>query len=187
MPLQDRTIFAPENKADISFFGSRIQKIHIYKTDGGTNTNSSKTGVVGRICKEVTLVNCDNLIIFKCTILERHYATKFLLVRKEYFNSGLHSTHWLKCFDFHIRALTRNSLPTRTSPIKDRRKVRCLCIKKNYNTSTHNLLTTINENAEKILTSYYLIVFYFFKKCLRHLECKLRNLYVDNSCMNAAI
>lgn len=28
MPLKDRTIFAPENKADISFFGSGIQTIH---------------------------------------------------------------------------------------------------------------------------------------------------------------
>jgi hypothetical protein len=57
MPLQDRTIFAPENKADISFFGYGIEKIHIYQTDGGSNSYCSKTGVVGRICKEVTHVN----------------------------------------------------------------------------------------------------------------------------------
>jgi hypothetical protein len=87
MPLQYRTKFAPENKAYISFFGSGIEKIHIYQTDCGSNT-----GVVGRICKEFRHVSCDNLIIFKCTILERYYATKFLLIKKEYFNSGLHST-----------------------------------------------------------------------------------------------
>ena len=96
MLLQDRTIFAPENKADISFFGSGIEKIHIYQTNGGSNTYCSKTGVVGRICKKVTHMSCDNPIIFKCTILERHYATKFLLMKKEYFNSGLHSTQLLK-------------------------------------------------------------------------------------------
>ena len=86
MPLQDRAIFAPENKAYISFFGSGIEKIHTYQNDGGSNTYCSRTGVEGRIRKEVTHVSCDNLIIFKCTILERHYDKKFLLVKKEYFN-----------------------------------------------------------------------------------------------------
>jgi hypothetical protein len=65
MPLEDSTIFVPENKADISFFGSGIEKGHIYQTDGGSNTYCSKTGAVGRICKEVTHVSCDNLTIFK--------------------------------------------------------------------------------------------------------------------------
>jgi hypothetical protein len=50
MPLQDKTIFAPENKANISFFGFGIQKIHIYQTDGSSSTYCSKTGAVGRIC-----------------------------------------------------------------------------------------------------------------------------------------
>ena len=46
MPLQYGKLFAPENKAYISFFGSGIEKIHIYETDCGSNTYCSKTGLV---------------------------------------------------------------------------------------------------------------------------------------------
>jgi hypothetical protein len=46
MPLHDRTRFAPVNKGDIYLFGSGTEKIHIYETDGGSNTYSYKAGVV---------------------------------------------------------------------------------------------------------------------------------------------
>ena len=161
MLLQDRTIFAPENKADISFFGSGIEKIHIYQTNGGSNTYCSKTGVVGRICKKspiwaVIIRLFLSVLFLKGIMLRSFYWWRKNILTVDYIRhncwSDMSSTYEL----WHGTHFLQGQVPQRIEV-----KFRCLYVKKNYNTSTYNFLNTINENSRKILTSYYFIVLYF--------------------------
>jgi hypothetical protein len=72
-------------------------KLKNVTTDGGKNTCGSKTGVVGRICKEVTQVgsNSDGISLHHSSggIMLPNFVTEGCYGHC-YFNSDVHSTQW---------------------------------------------------------------------------------------------
>jgi hypothetical protein len=60
--------FVPESTGNTRFFGMSWKKLKSITTDGGKNMSGSKTGVLGRICKEVMQVGSETHMVFHCII-----------------------------------------------------------------------------------------------------------------------
>jgi hypothetical protein len=78
MPLHDGRRFVPESNGGNSLFRFGLEKIHMYETDGGRNKYGFKTDAVGRNCKDVMHMSSDNLMMFKCIILQNALCYKVL-------------------------------------------------------------------------------------------------------------
>jgi hypothetical protein len=84
--------FIPESTENTRFFGIEVQKtlaslelsweeLRSVTTDGGKNMCGSKTGIVGRICKEVMQVGSETPIVFHCVIHQEALCCQILSLK----------------------------------------------------------------------------------------------------------
>jgi hypothetical protein len=73
--------FVPESTGNSSLFGIELRKVKSVTTDGGENMCGSKTGVLGRICKEVMQVGSETPMVFHCIIHQEVLCCQILSLK----------------------------------------------------------------------------------------------------------